>query len=438
MAKDRFDDDVYNDGGAREARSSMGGRTAIMVPTGLNMFKPKKTGTMVLDIIPYIQTEQRERFREKLRFGRGPGFPYRERTYFVHYNIGINEDAYTCTAATFGRPCPVCDEIARLGNSPHPEAKQQIKTLKAKERQLILVYDRETPDKGLQLWEVSYHTFFANLGVWLEGVPERHRDEYRMYWHPTKGKTLRVTCSEKPSGEGRTFTNYGIHGMDPRESPIPAAVLDHDIDLDALPVEMPYDKFKAILTGLAEDDADGGETGGPENPEPPRPAQRPAPARNGASPQAQQPAPPRRETAPPPRRPEPEPAPASYTVNDAVQFDWRGEMVRGVVEKVNDESGWADVRIDGRDKPIRLDFSELSPAGDGDDTFPLPTGDEPEPQPEPEPASRPAPRPTARATQPAKPPTTKPAGGWDDPDDNAPFAAPSPPPPPAPKKGGKR
>lgn len=440
MAKDRFDDDYDIDTGeGRRTKHQSQGRSAFEVPPGINFFKPKKSGTHDLDVVPFRVTENHNRFHSDLRYS-SPGKWYPERTFWVHYDVGINKATYCCSAKTFGKPCPVCDERSRLGLSPHPEDKVKLAAIgEPKERQLILIHDTEAPDKGLQLWEVSYHLFFKPLENWIRGVPEKSRPMYEAYFHPIRGMTIHVNCTEKPAGpKVKPFTEWLTHSMFARAEPLPEPVRNHGLDLDALPILMPYSKLKAILLGLDDgDDAPGDDDETADRPAQPRPSRQGDAGRNGAS-QDEQPArtaqaaPQRRETAPPPRQPEPEPAadPVVYSVDDAVQFDWRGEMVQGVVEKVNLESGWADVRIADREKPIRLDFSELQPAEEGDDTFPLPTDDAPEPAPKPAAKTT-----TAARTAQTKPPTTKPAGGWDDPDDNAPFA-PSPPPPPAPKKGG--
>ncbi len=327
------------------AETKRGGRGGISVPPGLSMFKPKKNGSHTLDIIPFPTTENRDRFADKMRYSSKRGVLYPERTYWVHYGVGINNDAFACSARNFGKPCPVCQDRAKYLEEPDGESQDKANALKPKQRQLWLVYDNDEPEKGIQLWEVSQFNFGRHIEDYIEGFKKDERGSYRVYYHPDKGMTIRVTCKEATTGQN-TYTDFLVHSMSPRVKALPEEIFEHEYDLDEMVVLTDYDVFKRVYLGLDEESdvpTDGDEVA---------PAPRTQQSRNGDG---------DRDEAPPPKRPTPreDNKPYLFATGDRIAVEFKGEEVEGVVEKVDLDSKMAHVKLDGRDKSIKFEFSDL-------------------------------------------------------------------------------
>lgn len=352
MAREQRRTQVECDDGST-FNSKHGSRGAINTPAGLSMFKPKKSGTHTLDIIPFVTTENRDRFIEKMRFSRKQGVYFPHRIYRCHYGVGVNNDAVACSAMNFGKPCPICQQAAIYREKADAESEQKAKDLFPKERSLFLVYDRDETDKGVQLWEVAWYNFGRHISDYIDGAPKSEQASLRVYYHPTNGFTIRINCKETPAGKGKPYTDFLVHSMAPRTSPVPEELLDHGYDLDAMIQELSYDRLKALFTGQEEGDDDDQDDNDnrPSSPS----------SRNGRE-DDDEPTPSPRgfRNAPPPPPPAPKKQEYIFATHDRVSLEFKGEEVEGEVVKVDLDNKMASVKIEGRDNPIRVDFSDLT------------------------------------------------------------------------------
>lgn len=413
------DDDEFKvaDAGVWMQKQS-GGRESLNIPQGLNMWKPKKSGSHQVEFIPFKVTKEHFKFVDKLQFVPQDGIWYFQRTFCVHQGIGINNDSYACPQKNFGHKCPICEEVARLYQSPHKVDSDRANDLRAKDRQIFLIYDLDDPDRGLQLWEVAQWNFGRHLIKYLEGARKQDKDAYKQFYHPTRGFTVRLTATEVSMGGGKKDdgdsartdrrggggknTEYTVHQFYPRERDIPRSLLDHGYDLDAMIRELDYDTLKKIFTGRdddsdpqrngqARDHVDAARPRTEDRPRDDRDDRRREPdpeprrtANRDDSDDRRAPRDERRDDERPPReesrreeRPREEPrreesAPAKkqyeFASMDEVECEYRGEKTRGKIEKVNLETKVAYVRIEGREKPLVMDFDDLTLIR-RDDTF---------------------------------------------------------------------
>jgi len=168
-----------------------------------------KEGTHVIDILPYIAGKNNPHAK--------PG----ESTYlldlWVHYGVGVNDDAYICLAKTYGKRCPICEyrkDILRKG-----EEVERANELMPKRRVVyaIVCYDsKEEEDKGVQVWEVAH--FFM----------ERHLVELAK--NPRTGGMVLFASPYKEQGKSIQFTRRG-RGRGNVEF-IGHKFLDRDYDID--------------------------------------------------------------------------------------------------------------------------------------------------------------------------------------------------------------
>jgi len=220
------------------------GWTTIEIPEGIEMFQPKP-GKYRLDIIPY-EVGEGNPYAD-------PGTWYYERTFFVHTRIGPNQQSFVCPSKTLGKPCPICKHADELADEADVDP-EVVKALQPKERQLFLVYDHGQPDKGVQLWEVSYYLF----GSLLDDL--RHDADENETWitdfdDPDAGSTLKVSFREERLSRFSFVKAYHID-FRPRKNGLSEELLNHGIVLDDLLKVLDYKSLKSILLQEQAEDED--------------------------------------------------------------------------------------------------------------------------------------------------------------------------------------
>jgi len=201
----------------------------------------------LLDIIPYI-------------VGKGnpwaePGNLHYERTYYSHRGIGANEDSYLCARMSSKGRCPVCEHrLSLLKSADGDEDKEAAaKDLSPKQRQLFNVINLKEPDKGVQLWDISYHLFGRLLDLRIRDSDED--DGWEKFFFLEDGFTLKVGFTEK-SFAGNSFVEAETIDFKPRKEQYDDEILEETHCLDKLLVQEPYDDLKKVLLQTAEDEED--------------------------------------------------------------------------------------------------------------------------------------------------------------------------------------
>ena len=247
----------------RLAKHSTGfDRTSLKIPEGTNLFLPKKPGSYRLEILPY-------------RVGKGnpvaeEGKLYYERTFFVHRGIGPNSDTYVCPAKTAKKQCPICEHRAKLAQDPDADEKL-VKDLAPKERQLFLIYDHADADRGVQLWDVSFHIFGKHLDKKIQNADDDDRDAYENFADSEDGMTVKVGASEESYGAGK-FLEFADIEFKPRKTQLDPELFDHGVCLDDCVKMLGYDELKKILLQTGDSESEDEE----DDPKPKKKAAKPA------------------------------------------------------------------------------------------------------------------------------------------------------------------
>jgi len=209
-------------------------RTAINVPDGCDLFSLGKEGTKRIEIVPFTAGADNP-YADK-------GELHYERTFFTHRGIGASEDTYICPKKTWGKKCPICEAKAKLSQDPDAD-EDAVKALKWSERQLFNVFDHGDPDKGLQLWDFTFHWFGKLLDARIKNQEED--DEYEFFADPEDGFTLRLTIEESDFAKGK----FEVSAIDfkARKKPLDEELLEAALILDDLLIEVPYDKLSDIF-----------------------------------------------------------------------------------------------------------------------------------------------------------------------------------------------
>jgi len=125
---------------------------ALTLPKNVNMLQIKSDDPIRLDILPY-KVGQGNPFADEGSFSF-------ERTYFVHKGIGPNNDTVVCPATgpkPYG-PCPICEQLAILRDDVDAD-EDFIKSLRHKRRQVFNVVNTKDRQRGVQIFDISYHLF---------------------------------------------------------------------------------------------------------------------------------------------------------------------------------------------------------------------------------------------------------------------------------------
>jgi len=214
-----------------------GGSNHLTIPDGFDIFKPKE-GHYRLDFFPY---------KVKSNPLCDAGDFHFERTYWVHRNVGPNNEWHLCLAKTFKKPCPICEYRAKAMKDPDVD-EETIKALAPAERQLFVVCDLSDPEQKM-IWDISYHLFGKQLDNKLEGSDEE--DGYDTFADIEEGKTVRV--SFKQSEQGKWMETVDIEFKD-RKRQYKEDVLEEIPCLDDVLKSTPYEKLKSIFLQIDKKD----------------------------------------------------------------------------------------------------------------------------------------------------------------------------------------
>jgi len=213
------------------------------MPEGMSSFRLTSAGTKKLDIIPFV-TGDGNPFCDS-------GMAYWERTYYAHRGVGPNEEMVVCRSRTANEPCPVCEYRAKLAKDPDADPKL-VEGLNPKRRQLFCVIDPSEPEKGVQIWDISYHLFGKLLA---ERLAEAEEDSgWENFYHPVKGKRLRLTVREETMGSNKFFTVSAIDFID--RKPYEMDIIEKAPCLDEILKLKSYDELKALLYQTPRGDED--------------------------------------------------------------------------------------------------------------------------------------------------------------------------------------
>lgn len=216
----------------------------LKLPKGVKLFKPKE-GTMLLDIIPFKVGEGNPNADE--------GMVHWERTFWVHRGIGANNESYLCPRKTSKSPCPICEHRAALMKKADDDDEDLIKSLAPKQRQLLNILNLKDPDKGVQLWDVSYHLFGEELVKALATADED--EEWDKFFLLEDGLTLKVAFGEDHYS-GRAFLRADRIDFRSRHKQYDEEMLEEAICLDEVLQETEYDDLKKAYREMGDDEDD--------------------------------------------------------------------------------------------------------------------------------------------------------------------------------------
>ena len=235
--QERTNKNVQNSG-----KSEFGAR--YLSTTGydeVKWFKPQSKVKNCIDILPYVITTKNHPQGMKI------GYEDYLLDLFVHKNVGPRDDSFICLSKNFGKPCPICEEMARLSKEGKDD---EAKAIKPSRRAVYNVIDLNNPDEGIQLFDVSHWLFEKELTEELKGC---YTDgEIPIFSDLEEGMSIKFRGSDKVF-KGNKYLEYKTFSFEDRDEDYDDKILDEVYPLDAMLVIPTYEEVYASFYG---EDAD--------------------------------------------------------------------------------------------------------------------------------------------------------------------------------------
>ena len=230
----------------REAAAQGDGPSFLALPEGVGFFALKSTKTARVDIIPYVVGKGNPRADK--------GVDYWERTFYIHRNVGPNNDWVICPARTAKKKCPVCEFVNKL-REDEDENETLIKALNTSRRMIMNAVDK-SEDKGersVRVWESSHAYFGKAMDEALTSQYEDDEDNMDGFCDAEDGNYLKMVVEKGYLGKG-----YSVERIDfkARKEDLDEEILDEAVCLDDILIIKDYDELKELLLQDDSDDED--------------------------------------------------------------------------------------------------------------------------------------------------------------------------------------
>lgn len=227
------------------------GRVRSIIATGKDvpMYRPKD-GSHILDVVPYDAGPNDPLVNE--------GDPTYTFEYWAHTRVGPSEVMLLCLAEMFNKPCPICEHRQKLREDGADD--DVWKKLFPKRRNLynIVSYDRGEEEKGIQVYDVSYHYFEKQLMA-ISKKPGRggRKEKTINFADPENGRSITYTI--EPAKSKNDYPDFVGHTFDDRDYEISSKLLKNAFILDDI-IHIPeYDELDKAYWG--DDDKRSGKKG---------------------------------------------------------------------------------------------------------------------------------------------------------------------------------
>ena len=222
---------------AADNHESGGKYSAVSIPDGFERLETEED--MKIVILPFeVKCDHNPNAK------RGE-FHY-EHTFCVHKDVGPEEKTIVCPTS-FGKACVICAEHKRMLRNPNAD-KDELKTLRKKERQLFCVLDLNNKDKGVQIWDISYPLF----GKLLDEEIKRGEPDIACFADLVGGKYMELRFSEEKIGKTKFLKCSKITFKDRKD--YPESWLDAVIDPGTCLIKTTSEQVEKMFTGNTDDE----------------------------------------------------------------------------------------------------------------------------------------------------------------------------------------
>jgi hypothetical protein len=241
--KDKLSKRIEENYKTKDSKSFTDYNKIFDLPKELKFFKPYNDKINQIIILPYtVKTENDPKVKKD------------EETYileyFKHVGIGINNESILCMKKTFGKPCPICEEITNLQEN-YEANKEVIRSIKASKRgiyNIIDLNDTENPNE-VKIFDSSFAFFEEEM---LEEVIDPETKEYVCFPDTSEdGYIVKFRATEESFGKIK-FNKYKAFRFEKRKYAIKKEILEKVLSLDEFLVIPTYEEVKNIFLGTEE------------------------------------------------------------------------------------------------------------------------------------------------------------------------------------------
>lgn len=219
----------------------------LMLPDHAKPFKVKKEGNYRVNIIPYIAGKNNR--------DTDPGELDYEFTFWIHrISDGDNNNKnIVCPKKTYGKPCPICEQVEKLSRN-YAENEDEIKALKAKQRELFNFVDPRDEEQTIMVYDTSYfHGFGEMLDARLKSFDDEDEDDdFKNFADIPGGRTLKIRFAEDTFNNSKFYAPTSIDFVERKEEP-DDSIIDKAVCLDSCLKVLSYDEILRILAGTDDD-----------------------------------------------------------------------------------------------------------------------------------------------------------------------------------------
>lgn len=165
----------------------------------------------------------------------------------VHTYIGPNNETVVCPKWNYNKPCPICEEAAKLKEQGKEKA---AKALYTKRKLYYNIQDVNNPDDGVQIFEANHKYFEKPLMSLARDTDDG--SPYIDFADIKHGKVLKFT-GEKEQFDGKDFIQFANLRFIDREESV-KSLATSVFPLDAMLRVLSYEEIQAVLMGGSADD----------------------------------------------------------------------------------------------------------------------------------------------------------------------------------------
>jgi hypothetical protein len=244
--QDKLKERITDNYKSRKDYSAVKRPYALDVPENTNFFKAYYDKINKICILPYIVETDND---PKVKKG--------EETYileyYVHRGVGADNGNYLCLQRTYGKACPICEEIDKLKDE-YEKNKEFIRTLNASKRaayNVIDVLDTENPGE-VKIFDASFAFFEKEM---LEEVIDPETKEIVCFPDTSaNGYYVRFRATEEALGKIK-YPKYKSFRFERRKEAISEDILKKVISLDSLLIIPTYEQVKNAFYGVDEEES---------------------------------------------------------------------------------------------------------------------------------------------------------------------------------------
>jgi hypothetical protein len=167
---------------------------------------------------------------------------------YVHRGVGASEGSVICLKETYGKPCPICEQMALLRKQGKND---EAGDLKPSRRVFYNVENTKEPGK-LQVFETSHYLFEKEL------IDEARDDEeggFIDFADPVKGKEIKFRANKVKKNKYE-FTEYKSFSFEDRDEPVSDELLESAISFDEIMIVPTYEEVEKMFYGTDDEDED--------------------------------------------------------------------------------------------------------------------------------------------------------------------------------------